>query len=454
MPTDPSASASSSMPPEPAWFVPLRRFARHELSGAGVLLLATVAGLVWANSPWSASYQAWLHLEVTAGVGPLVLRKSLLHFVNDGLMGLFFFVVGLEIKREVLVGELASARKAALPALAAVGGMVVPALVYLAINPSGPARAGWGVPMATDIAFALGVLAVLGRRVPPGLKVLLTALAIVDDIGAVLVIAVFYTEQIAVGSLLFGLVGVVVALGMSRAGVRSAVAYFLVGTVVWLAFLKSGVHATLAALLMAFTIPARTRVEGRKVVARLRAAADRLERVGVPKGLGLNTHPQQDVLDDVADLHEAATAPLQELEHALVPVVTFLVLPLFALANAGVSLGGGEAAGGLGGAGLGIVLGLVAGKPLGIAGMAVLAVRAKVADLPPGVTGRHLVGVGLLGGIGFTMALFIAGLAFPDPARLASAKVAILLASALAAALALAVLWRTGPAPTDPPRTP
>ncbi len=445
----PSANTSMSMSmPIDRMLRPVKAFARHKLAGAGLLMIATVVALIWANSPWAEAYHHTLHLDVTVALGDLVLTKSVHHLINDGLMGVFFFLVGLEIKREVLVGELSSRRKAALPALAALGGMLIPAALYVAVNPESPLRDGWGIPMATDIAFALGVLAVLGKRVPLGLKVMLTALAIVDDIGAVLVIAVFYTEQIATTSLVVGLLGVGLSLAMSRIGIRSALAYFLVGFIVWLAFLQSGVHATIAALLMAFTIPAQTRIDGRSLVARLEGTLQMFERVGAPGDRGLNTDEQQHVLDDVSRVHQAATAPLQNLEHALAPLVTFFVLPLFALANAGVSLEGVGLSALTGGVALGIMVGLVLGKTIGIFSFTWLAVRLGFADLPRGVRWGHVVGIGLLGGVGFTMALFIAGLAFSSPTDLDAAKLGILVASAIAGIAGLLVL-RSASAPEE-----
>lgn len=444
-PKSPTPAQSMRMPID-RMLRPVKAFARHKLAGAGLLLLATFVALVWANSPWAEVYHHALHLDVTVALGPLGLTKSVHHLINDGLMGVFFFLVGLEIKRELLVGELSSVRKAALPALAALGGMLLPAALYVAINPEPPLRDGWGIPMATDIAFALGVLAVLGARAPLGLKVMLTALAIVDDIGAVLVIAVFYTDQIATTSLAVGLVGVALSLGMARLGVRNGVAYFIVGLLVWLAFLQSGVHATIAALLMAFTIPTRTRINGPRLVQCLEQTLQNLREVGLPADTGLNSHEQQQVLDDMASIRNAASAPLLDLEHALAPVVTFLVLPIFALANAGVSLEGVGLDALAGGIALGIVVGLVVGKTVGIVSFTWLAVRLGLADLPRGVTWTHVVGVGLLGGVGFTMALFIAGLAFTTPADLDAAKLGILVASVIAGVVGLLVL-RSSPSP-------
>jgi NhaA family Na+:H+ antiporter len=425
---------------------PIQIFARYKLAGAGLLLVATVSAIVWANSAWAHSYHALLDMPVTVSVGPRELTQTVHHLINDGLMSMFFFLVGLEIKRELLVGELSSARKAALPAIAALGGMLAPALIYLVVNPGGPERAGWGIPMATDIAFALGVLAVAGSRIPIGLKVLLTALAIVDDIGAVLVIAVFYTDSIATWSLVAGVVGAGFSLAMNKTGVRSSVVYFVLGLLVWLAFLQSGVHATIAALLMAFTIPARTRIDGTGLVARLEAGLSEMRRIGPPTDKGLNTPEQQHVLDRLSTVRDMGSAPLQDLEHTMAGVVTFVVLPLFALANAGVSFTGVGFESLTSGVTLGVMLGLLLGKPLGIVGFSWLAVRLRLADLPAGVNWAQVVGVGLFGAIGFTMALFIGGLAFPDPAHLDSAKLGILATSVIAAVLGLVVLRRSVPA--------
>jgi len=419
---------------------PLKGFATHDLAGAGFLLGATVLALLWANSPWAAHYHDWLHLRVSLGVGDWALSKTLHHWINDGLMGVFFFVVGLEIKREVLVGELASVRRATLPIAAAIGGMLVPALFYAAVNRGGAGGAGWGIPMATDIAFALGVLSVLGDRVPTGLKVFLTALAIVDDIGAIVVIAVFYTDDLSLASLALAGVGLLAAIAMNRLGVRAPTAYFLIGLVVWLGFLKSGLHATLAAVLMAFTIPAQTRVDGPPFLARMRELLGRLESAGVPTSRTLLAHDQQGLLEEMDDTVSHLTAPLQRLEHALLPLVTFLVMPLFALANAGVSVGSGigDALGDR--IALGVVLGLFVGKPVGIVAFSWLAVKLGLADLPSGTSWRLVHAAGTLAGIGFTMSLFIGGLAFADERLEDVAKVGILVASLLSAVVGLLLL--------------
>ena len=433
---------------------PFQGFARHKLAGAVLLILSTVLAVVWANSPWAHAYHGLLHTPLGVSFADLELQKSLHHWVNDGLMGIFFFLVGLEIKREVLAGELATVRKAALPAVAALGGMVVPAGIYVALNPSGPTASGWGIPMATDIAFALGVLALLGSRVPLGLKVFLTALAIVDDIGAVLVIAVFYTDSLSLFGLFAGVLFLAVAIAANALQVRNQLFYFLLGTLVWLAFLQSGVHATIAAILMAFTIPARTRIDGASFVAKAQSHLDRLKAVGVPHDRSMNTPQQQMILDKLTMRIEQASAPLQRLEHALNPLVTFVVLPVFALANAGVALDASLGQALTASVTLGVIGGLVIGKPIGIAVFAWIAVKVGVADLPRNVRWPQLWGVGLIGGIGFTMSLFIAGLAFDDAATLERAKVGILVASLLAGVIGYVLVRATSPGATEPSAKP
>ena len=441
-PTEPPTTAIAAPHDRPIdrLLRPLATFARHQLAGAGLLMLATIIALAWASSPWHEALHHLLETQVSVGFGAERLQKSLHHWINDGLMAVFFFLVGLEIKREVMVGELSTMRKAVLPAIAALGGMLAPAGIYLALNVGGPTEAGWGVPMATDIAFALGVLAVLGSRIPVGLKVFLTALAIVDDIGAVLVIAVFYTDDVSMISLGVGLVCLLGSVGLNAAGSRHPIPYLVMGVAAWLAFLESGIHATIAALLMAFTIPARTRIDGAGFVARMEFLLDRLRWIGLPKDNAMNSSPQQQVFEKMNEAIDEASAPLQRIEHALVAPVTFVILPLFALANAGVRLGGDVGAVVGSPLVLGIVAGLVVGKTLGILGATWLAVKAKIADLPRGVRWGQILGVGLLGGIGFTMALFVSQLAFEDDAHREAAKLGIFGGSVLAAVAGLAVL--------------
>ncbi len=422
---------------------PLSAFTHHKLAGAGLLMLAAVAAIIWANSPWAETYYHLLHLEAGVHFAGIPLEKSVHHWINDGLMGVYFFLVGLEIKRELLVGELSSLRKATLPAIAAVGGMIVPAIVYYLINSDGPGVGGWGIPMATDIAFALGVLALLGDRVPLGLKVFLTALAIVDDIGAVLVIAIFYTSDLSLTALGFGFVCLAFSIGLNLMGTRNPVAYLFFGVLAWVGFLESGVHATIAAILMAFTIPARTWIDGDDFMERMELLTKKLRKAGVPYDRSMNTNQQQVIFEKMNESIDHASAPLQRIEHALVGPSTFVVLPLFALANAGVTIDGGLFAELANPVPLGIILGLFLGKLVGITGSSWLAVKLHVADLPTHVTWTQVGAVSMLGGIGFTMALFVASLAFEDPALIESAKVGILAASALSGTIGFFILRAT-----------
>ncbi len=409
---------------------PFQRFAQAEASGGIVLLFAAIAALIWANSPWGASYEHLWETKVTIGAPGFSLTESLHHWINDGLMAVFFFVVGLEIKREILVGELASVRQAALPLFAALGGMVIPALVFVAITAGSPDMRGWGVPMATDIAFALGIAALLGSRVPTSLKIFLAALAIVDDIGAVLVIALFYTASIQ-ATLLFVAAGVMVLLvGLNVSGVRSSVPYFMLGAVLWVLFLKSGVHATISGVLLALTIPASTRIDGAQLVREAREHLNDFHKAceNDPEEFS-TTQRHQEPIFALEDTAQRAQSPLLRLEHKLHSIVAFLIMPIFALSNAGVAFGG--TTGGIGGtfsdrAVLGVFFGLVIGKPVGIFVFSWLAVRFRLADLPFGANWRQVAGIGALGGIGFTMALFIAALAFGEGQKLEVVKIGIL----------------------------
>ncbi|MES2459038.1 MAG: Na+/H+ antiporter NhaA [Armatimonadota bacterium] len=430
---------------------PFREFARIQASSGILLLICAVIALLWANSPWSGSYTRLLGTYVTVGAEGFGVRETVLHWINDGLMAVFFFVVGLEIKREILVGELSSVRKASLPIAAALGGMVIPALLYVLVNRGGPGAGGWGVPMATDIAFALGVLALLGSRAPTALKVFLTAFAIADDIGAVLVIAFFYTASVHVGALLLGFGLLALAALANWSGVRSPLVYVLIGVATWVAFLQSGIHATVAGVLLAMTIPARARIDAATFTERARALVDRFEQAGDKDDNDIpTTNERQVALHTLEQAAERVQTPLQRMEHSLHPWVTFAIMPVFALANAGVPLSGTGGGGLLSPVPLGILLGLVLGKPLGVTAAAWLAVRSGVASLPSGVTWQHVIGAGWLGGIGFTMALFIAGLAFPDANSLASAKLGILGASFMAGVIGFTLLLRSPEAPAEP----
>jgi NhaA family Na+:H+ antiporter len=410
---------------------PVQGFLQHRLAGAALLMLATVAAIVIANSPLAHAYHHFLHSHIEVDAGLLGLDYTIHHWINDGLMSVFFFLVGLEIKRELLVGELSSVRKATLPAIAAVGGMVVPAAFYAVLNVGTDTSGGWGVPMATDIAFALGVLALLGDRVPIGAKVFLTALAIVDDIGAVLVIAVFYTNDINMIALAVGFAFLGVAMVFNHLDVRDSFVYLLVGIIVWIAFLKSGIHATIAAILMAFVIPATTRINGRDLVQRIEIITAKLKAMGLPEDTRMNSEDQVHAIHAMSETIEHAQAPLQRIEHDLHGPVTFVVLPVFALANAGVTLSGDITGDLMSPLAMGIVLGLFFGKQIGITLATWLAVKSGLADLPRGVSWKQIHGANILAGIGFTMSLFVSSLAFTSQAHIAQAKIGILSGSIL-----------------------
>ena len=419
---------------------PFQDFAHKQSSGGILLIAATVVALVWANSPWAGSYAALWHTKLTVGVGDASISKDLTHWINDGLMAVFFFVVGLEIKREVLVGELSSVRNAALPIAAAVGGAVVPAAIYLAINAGTEGSAGWGIPMATDIAFALGVLALLGDRVPLALKVFLTALAIVDDIVAVLVIAFFYTSDISWGALGVGGLFLLALIVANLIGVGRTLVYAVLGVGLWLCFLLSGVHATVAGVLLALTVPAISFINPGAFLERSRYVLDRFEQAGEKGENVLSNEERQAALHALNHAAYKLEPPLHELEHALHPWVVFAIMPIFALANAGVPLDGGLADALTSPVALGIVAGLVVGKQVGITLFAWLAVKSGVSELPEGIRWRHVYGASWLAGIGFTMSLFITDLAFSEGSLVEAAKLGILVASLIAGVVGWTIL--------------
>ncbi len=411
---------------------PLEGFVRTSVSGIGLLLLGTVLALVLANSPLAGAYDRFWATELTVGAPGFGITESLRHWVNDGLMALFFFIVGLEIKREVLVGEMRRPRQAALPIAAAVGGVVVPALAFTAFNLGGEGARGWGIPMATDTAFSLGVLSLLGSRVRPLLLVFLTAFAIVDDILAVLVIAVFYTDAISwpalgVAAALLGVLAVA-----NRAGFHRWPVYAFVGLGVWLAVFESGVHATVAGVLVAMTVPARSWINPSEFLARGRRLIDDFERACYAAPSILTNEPQQQASQALEQLCEDVETPMTHLQHRLNPWVAFGILPLFAFANAGIPLLSGLGAALASPVTWGVVAGLVVGKPLGITLFAWLAVRAGIAVLPGAIAWRHVCGVGWLGGIGFTISLFVTELAFEHGPVANAARVGILIASVIA----------------------
>jgi NhaA family Na+:H+ antiporter len=411
---------------------PLARFLEIQSASGILLVLCTAVALFMANSPWAATWDHFWHTKISLTAGPWQLSNTLVHWVNDGLMTIFFFVVGLEIKRELVDGELRSLRKAALPIFGALGGMVVPAAIYLLLQGGREGHRGWGIPMATDIAFAVGILTLLGKRVPLGLKIFLLALAIADDIGAILVIALFYSSNVTL--LPIGTAAGCLALValMNRLGVRSIGVYVFVGLAIWLAMYHSGVHPTVAGVILGLMTPGRAWLEGRLLVEVLMDALDRVDG----KIERQHTHDHRELVGAVTRTATETVSPLERLESALHPWVAFGIMPIFALANAGVAIQPQAAGHGIA---LAVAAGLVVGKPLGIVLFSWLAVRSGVAQLPQGVTWPAMLGAGCLGGIGFTMSLFIANLALTGT-LLDAAKIGTLGGSAVSAALGLALL--------------
>jgi len=434
---------STPQPPIERVFEPFENFFHTESSRGILLIVFTVLALVWANSPWREIYQRVWTLSLTFSLSDVSLSKPILLWINDGLMALFFFVVGLEIKREILVGELAALRQALFPIAAAIGGMVFPALIYAGFNSGQIGSSGWGIPMATDIAFALGILSLLGNQASLGLKVFLTAVAIVDDLGAVVVIAVAYTSEIVWGFIGLGLVFWAILILCNRLGVRHPLIYALLGILLWVSFLKSGVHATIAGVMAAMTIPVRTRINAKEFLECGRSYLAKFERAG-KKGTNILTNAEQHgSLQALEIACHVAEPPLQRFEHALHPWVSFGVMPIFALANAGVFLGGDIGAVLVNPVTLGVGFGLILGKQAGILLFAWAVVRMGWADVPKGVSWRQIYGASWLGGIGFTMSLFIGGLAFIPGPLLDAAKVGILMASAISAAVGWVILSRS-----------
>ena len=405
---------------------PVLRFVDREVAGGVLLLLATTAALIWANSTWADGYNSFWHAEIELVVGSWHLpHLSVGHFVNDALMALFFFVVGLEIKRELVTGDLRSFRAAALPAIAALGGMVVPAALYFALNTAGEASRGWGITMATDIAFAVGIVALLGARVSPKIKLFLLTLAIVDDIGAIVVIAIFYTSDLSLSWLLIALAGLVGVWLLQRLRVWAIPVYAALGIFIWYATLESGVHATIAGVALGLLTPARPLLNQRdaqQIVDALPSDASVAE------------------VRHVSFLAQESVPLTERLENMLHPFTAFLIIPIFALANAGIELSGDKISDAASSnVTLGIVLGLVVGKPLGITLFAWVATRFGFA-LPEGVHWPQFIGMGFAAGIGFTVSIFVAGLAFESSAVTDLAKIGILIASLVAAVLALLLM--------------
>jgi NhaA family Na+:H+ antiporter len=406
---------------------PVLRFIDREVASGVLLLIATAVALFWANSPWGASYESFWHTDIKIVVGSWHFpHMTVGHFVNDGLMALFFFVVGLEIKRELVTGQLNTLRAAALPAIAAVGGMVGPALLYFMLNNSGEAARGWGIPMATDIAFAVGIVALLGARVSPKLKLFLLTLAIVDDIGAIAVIAIFYTTDLSISWLVIAVVGLVGIRVLQILKVWAIAVYILLGIFIWYAMLESGVHATIAGVALGLLTPARPLLAERDAQSIVDAMPD-------DAGIGEVRH--------VSFLVQESVPLTERFENFLHPFTAYMIIPIFALANAGIVLTSEKvSAATSSNVTIGIILGLVVGKPLGITLFAWVATKLGF-ELPPGINWVQFIGMGLAAGIGFTVSIFVAGLAFQTDAITDLGKIGILAASAIAAVAALIILF-------------
>jgi NhaA family Na+:H+ antiporter len=420
----------------------IKNYITQESLGGIILIAVTIIAVIWANSSFYDYYHyLWHEIKVGVSAGNWQLKWSLQHWINDGLMAVFFFMVGLEIKREVLAGELSSVKKASLPIIAAVGGMLIPALFYVVFNYNNPDYAkGWGIPMATDIAFALGLMSLLGNKVNINLKIFLTALAIADDLGAILVIAIFYTESIEYTELIYASIFLTTLMIGNRLGVRKTTFYVIIGMLgVWLSVFYSGVHATIAGVLIAFTIPVRPKVTESLYIDKLDAFLTKFKKAK-PNDSTLLTAKQAHLINDIEKLSDEAHTPLQKLEHALHPITAFIILPLFALANAGIHVEGNILDLLFHPISLGIIAGLVLGKSLGIGLFAYLAVKFNLTQLPEGVSWKQIYGLGFLAGIGFTMSIFISDLAFVSDEFVQIAKVGIFVGSFISAVAGMALL--------------
>ncbi|SNR70029.1 sodium/proton antiporter, NhaA family [Lutibacter agarilyticus] len=420
--------------------VPLKNFIQKETSSSIILFAVSIIAIVWANSSYGYIYEDLWHHKFTIGFADneLHLSKPLILWINDGLMAVFFFVIGLEVKREVLLGELTTLRKASLPIFAAIGGMLFPVLIFLFLNNGKIGGEGWGIPMATDIAFTLGILTILGKRVPLGLKIFLTAFAIVDDIGAVIVIAIFYSSNIQWDLLLYAMILIGFVGFLSYKKIYSQYFYYIIGFIVWFLFLKSGVHPTISGVLMAFTFPITRSVD---LGDYLKSVTSQLSIFNVAKeeDSDLLDHDEIKALDSVEYMSKQLVSPLQHLEHTLHGWVSYLIMPIFALANAGVVISF-EGLGAFSHISYNVALALVFGNTIGIMLLSFFAIKLKWADLPENVNYVQLFGVSLLGGLGFTMSLFISNLAFEDENLVTAAKMGVIIGSLVAGALGYIVL--------------
>ncbi|MFD2148325.1 Na+/H+ antiporter NhaA [Mucilaginibacter antarcticus] len=419
---------------------PVSRFIHLEYTSGVVLLACVLAAILWANLDHESYEHLW-EINLSVGFDRYILSKPLHVWINDGLMAIFFFVIGLELKREFLAGELSTLKKASLPMMAALGGMIVPALLYVLINSNTQATRGWGIPMATDIAFALGLLSMAGKNVPPSIKIFLAALAVADDLGAVLVIAFFYTNQLNLAVLGLAAIFLVALIIGNKMGIRTSSFYLIVGIAVWICFYFSGIHATIAGVLVAFTVPAVTRISESKYSDTLRQMSYKFDEE-IPNNSTLLTANQYHIIYDVKELSLAAETPLQKIEHAIHPWVAFIIMPLFAVANAGIIISADFFTAIQNPVTIGVMIGLVVGKFVGVISFTWLMIKSKISDLPLNASWMHIIGIALLAGVGFTMSLFISGLAFSNSLYISQAKYGILLASIIAGVLGMLVLKR------------
>ena len=427
---------------------PFHEFAKIEASGGLLLLASALIALIFANSIFAEQYFAIWHSTFSINLGPLSLSMPVEAWINEGLMALFFLVVGLEIKREFLVGELSSAKKALLPVVAAVGGMMIPAIIYTAFNLGNPGASGWGIPMATDIAFTVGVLTLLGKRIPTPLKAFVVALAIVDDIGAVLVIAFFYTTGVSVSSLGAAAIILLALFFANRLKVRSTLVYAILGILLWFAFLKSGVHATVAGVLLALLIPSKPDIDMEDFHSNAQGILNRLDESDKKADVLSNREHQGSILSmEVLTTH--AETPMQRMERFLHPWVTFMIVPLFALANAGIPLGNFSTAV-TSSVSLGVIFGLIIGKQIGITLFTWISVKTNLSIMPREVSWRQIYGVSWLAGIGFTMSIFITNLSLTSPALVLQSKMGILLASLICGIVGYLILRTTSASPNKP----
>ena len=423
-------------------FLSIRKFIKLESLGGILLILSTIVAVIWANSAFAHYYHELFHdINIGINFGSFKLDGNIHHWINDGLMAIFFFTIGLEIKREIIGGELSSIKKASLPLIAAAGGMIIPAIIYAITNINNPEfQSGWGIPMATDIAFALGLLAMLGDRVNINIKIFLTALAIADDLGAILVIAIFYTESINYYELINAAAFTGILFAANKFGVRKTSFYAIVGLIgVWISFMFSGVHATIAGVIIAFTIPARPKINEISFINKLEEKIKKFKLINKNDN-SLLTEQQAHLIGDIDKVTENAGTPLQNLEHFLHPIASFFILPLFALANAGIHIEGNILQMLIHPISLGIIFGLVIGKTLGISGFVYLAKTFKIVSLPEGINMKQIIGAGMMAGIGFTMSIFISDLAFANEEYIQIAKIGIFTASIIAAVLGMFLL--------------